>query len=69
MKQAYVMANSKLFSSGIAPSFADIPDVLNFNYTEDFNQGLSDEEKKVMKRLEIYRSNPNDPLDKPKYVT
>ena len=63
------MANSKLFSSGIAPSFADIPNILKVYYTEDFNQGLSDEEKKVMKRFDIYRSNPNDPLDKPKYVT
>mgnify|MGYP000886939138 FL=1 len=69
MKQAYAMVNSRLFSSGIAPSFADIPDVLKVNYTEEFNQGLSDEEKKVMKRFDIYRSNPNDPLDKPKYVT
>ena len=47
MKQAYAMVNSRLFSSGIAPSFADIPDVLKVNYTEEFNQGLSDEEKEL----------------------
>ena len=44
-------------------------DVLKVNYTEEFDQGLSDEEKKNMKRIDVYRSNPNDPEDRPKYVT
>ena len=52
-----------------APSFADVSDVLKVNYTEEFDQGLTDEEKKSMKRIDIYRSNPNDPEDRPKYVT
>jgi len=69
LKQAYTVASTRVFSSGIAPSFADMPDVLKVNYTEEFDQGLSDEDKKTMKRFDIYRSNPNDPLDKPKYVT
>ena len=30
---------------------------------------MSEDEKKDLKRFDIYRSNPNDPLDKPKYVT
>jgi len=52
-----------------APGFADVSDVLKVNHTEEFDQGLSVEEKKTMKRIDIYRSNPNDPEDKPKYVT
>ena len=65
---------SRIFSSNIptidnAPSFADVSDVLKVNYTEEFDQGLTDEQKKNMKRIDIYRSNPNDPDDRPKYVT
>jgi len=52
-----------------APSFADVSDVLKVDYTEEFDQGLTDEEKKSMKRIDIYRSNPSDPDDRPKYVT
>ena len=52
-----------------APGFGDLPDVTKVNYTEEFPQGLSETEKKEMKRFDIYRSNPNDPEDRPKYVT
>jgi succinate dehydrogenase (ubiquinone) iron-sulfur subunit len=48
---------------------ADMPDVFKVNYTEEFEQGLTDEQKAVMKRFDIYRSNPNDPEDRPKYVS
>jgi hypothetical protein len=48
---------------------ADMPDVFKVNYTEEFDQGLNDEEKAAMKRFDIYRSNPNDPEDRPKYVS
>eukprot|EP00354_Favella_ehrenbergii_P000283 CAMPEP_0170469372 /NCGR_PEP_ID=MMETSP0123-20130129/12222_1 /TAXON_ID=182087 /ORGANISM="Favella ehrenbergii, Strain Fehren 1" /LENGTH=320 /DNA_ID=CAMNT_0010736215 /DNA_START=21 /DNA_END=983 /DNA_ORIENTATION=- len=68
-------STSRIFSSGSGPSFdsapgfADVSDVLKVNYTEEFDQGLTDEEKKSMKRIDVYRSNPNDPNDRPKYVT
>ena len=52
-----------------APGFADVSDVLKVNHTEEFDQGLTVEQKKTMKRIDIYRSNPNDPEDKPKYMT
>ena len=66
--------SQRIFSSNVptindAPSFADVSDVLKVNYTEEFDQGLTDEQKKSMKRIDIYRSNPSDPEDKPKYVT
>ena len=65
---------NRIFSSApptieSAPSFADVSDVLKVNYTEEFDQGLTDEQKKNMKRIDVYRSNPNDPNDRPKYVT
>jgi len=47
----------------------DMPDVFKVDYTEEFDQGLSAEEKAKMKRIDIYRSNPADPEDRPKYVT
>jgi succinate dehydrogenase (ubiquinone) iron-sulfur subunit len=47
----------------------DMGDVLKVNYTEEFDQGLTDEEKKSLKRIDIYRTNPNDPADRPKYMT
>ena len=65
--------STRVFSSmpGIdkAPGFADVSDVLKVNHTEEFDQGLTVEQKKTMKRIDIYRSNPNDPEDKPKYMT
>ena len=39
----------------------DIGDVTKVHYTEEFDQGLTDEQKASMKRFDIYRSNPNDP--------
>merc|ERR1712167_476500 len=35
----------------------------------EFDQGLTEEQKAGMKRFDIYRSNPNDPEDRPKYVS
>lgn len=48
---------------------ADAADLLKVNYHEDFDQGLSAEEKSKLKRIDIYRSNPNNPEDIPKYVS
>ena len=59
----------RLFSSQVPPSFSDIGDIMKTNYTEEYEQGLSEEDKNQLKRFDIYRSNPNDPDDKPKYVT
>ena len=64
----------RVFSSGpqwheSAPQLGDLPDVTKVNYTEEFPQGLSEEEKSQMKRFDIYRANPNDPNDRPKYMT
>lgn len=59
--------SKRAFSSSV--TIGDMPDVLKVNYTEEFDQGLTDEEKKKMKRFDIYRSNPNDPDDRPKYVS
>ena len=47
----------------------DVGEIFKTNYYVEFEQGLSDEEKAKMKRFEIYRSNPNDPHDRPKYVS
>ena len=52
-----------------APSVSDVGDVFKVDYTEEFDQGLSEEEKAGLKRVDIYRSNPNDPEDRPKYVS
>jgi succinate dehydrogenase (ubiquinone) iron-sulfur subunit len=57
----------RIFSSDVG--LADAPDVFKVNYTEEFDQGLTEEEKAKMKRFDIYRSNPNDPNDRPKYVS
>lgn len=35
----------------------------------EFDQGLTKEQKSQMKRFDIFRSNPNDPHDRPKYVS
>jgi len=43
--------------------------MLKVHYTEEFDQGLSEEQKKKMKRFDVYRANPNDPDDVPKYVS
>jgi succinate dehydrogenase (ubiquinone) iron-sulfur subunit len=48
---------------------SDMPDLLKVNYHEEFDQGLTAEQKATMKRVDIYRSNPSDPEDIPKYVS
>jgi succinate dehydrogenase (ubiquinone) iron-sulfur subunit len=67
------MIQPKVFSNiaprDINPTYADLGDIAKVNYTEEFDQGLTDEQKASMKRIDIYRSNPNDPDDKPKYMT
>ena len=50
---------AKAFSSQVG--LGDISDVTKVHYTEEFDQGLTEDEKKEMKRFDIYRSNPNDP--------
>jgi succinate dehydrogenase (ubiquinone) iron-sulfur subunit len=63
----------RVFSSmaprDINPGYKDLPDVTKIDYTVEFDQGLTDEQKSSMKRFDIYRANPSDPEDKPKYVT
>lgn len=59
--------NFKPFSQAFG--IKDIPDLLKVNYHEEFDQGLTEEQKSKMKRIDIYRSNPSDPEDVPKYVT
>ena len=48
---------------------SDAADILKVNYHVEFDQGLSDEQKKTMKRFDVYRANPNDPEDRPKFVS
>ena len=61
----------RIFSSKAAQttSIGDLADVLKVNYTEEFDQGLTDEEKSQMKRFDIYRSDPSNPEDRPKYMS
>ena len=50
-------------------TLADAPDVFKANYSEEFDQGLSEAEKANLKRVDVYRANPADPSDRPKYVS
>lgn len=50
-------------------TLADAPDLLKVNYTEEFNQGLTDAQKANLKRVDVYRANPGDANDRPKYVS
>ena len=59
--------SARAFSADIG--IGDAGDVLKVNYTEEFDQGLSAERKAEMKRFDIFRSNPNDPEDRPKYMS
>jgi len=59
--------SARVFSADLG--IGDAGDVLKVNYTEEFDQGLSDEQKASMKRFDIFRSNPNDPEDRPKYMS
>jgi len=58
---------TRKFSSEVG--LADMPDVFKVHYTEEFDQGLSADEKAKMKRFDIYRSDPSNPNDRPKYVS
>jgi len=46
-----------------------ISGVMHINYVEEFDKTLSEEAKKKMKRFLIYRSNPGDPEDQPRFVS
>jgi succinate dehydrogenase (ubiquinone) iron-sulfur subunit len=65
----------RIFSTRAGPQGAaetglgDVGEIFKTNYTVEFEQGLTDQEKKSMKRFDIYRANPNDPADRPKYVS
>ena len=50
-------------------NLTDVADIFKVNYTVEFDQGLSEDQKKTMKRFDVYRANPNDPADRPKYVS
>ena len=50
-------------------SLADAKDLMKVNYTEEFDQGLTEEQKASLKRIDIYRFDPSNPDDVPKYVT
>lgn len=64
---------SRAFSAPEAPgtktSIGDVGEIFKVNYIVEYDQGLSDDQKKSMKRFDIYRANPNDPEDRPKYVS
>ncbi|CAI2375964.1 unnamed protein product [Moneuplotes crassus] len=62
-------AKPTLTARAMSTGLSDFPDLLKVNYHEEFDQGLTDAEKAKMKRVDIYRSNPSDPEDIPKYVT
>lgn len=58
------------FSSSIDKvGISDVTELLKTGYITEFDQNLSEEEKATMKRFDIYRANPNDPSDKPQYVS
>ena len=42
---------------------------MNVNYVVEFDPNLTTQEKATKKRFLIYRFNPEDPTDKPKYVS
>lgn len=53
----------------VQTGLTDVNEIFKTNYTVEFDQGLTADEKKTMKRFDIYRANPNDPTDRPKYVS
>ena len=55
------------FHSGVG--LTDSADLLKVNYSEEYDQGLTEREKAKMKRFDVYRANPTDPNDVPKYVS
>lgn len=46
-----------------------ISGIMHINYVEEFDKNLSEEKKKAMKRFLVYRSNPGDPEDQPKFMS
>ena len=46
-----------------------ISGMMHINYVEEFDKNLSEEDKKSMKRFLIYRSNPGEPDDQPKFMS
>jgi succinate dehydrogenase (ubiquinone) iron-sulfur subunit len=57
---------SKVFFESVA---ATVKGFLNNNYVEESEPNLTAEEKSKMKRFLVYRFNPEDPNDKPRYVS
>jgi succinate dehydrogenase (ubiquinone) iron-sulfur subunit len=43
--------------------------ISSINYIEEFNNDLSSEQQATMKRILVYRSNPADSNDQPKYMS
>lgn len=43
--------------------------ISSINYIEEFDQSLSETQRAEMKRILVYRSNPADPTDQPKYMS
>ncbi len=58
----------KAFGAEVA-QLTDFPDLFKTNFSKEYPQGLSDAEKKNLKRFDIYRANPADPKDRPHYMT
>jgi succinate dehydrogenase/fumarate reductase-like Fe-S protein len=42
---------------------------MHINYIEEFDKTLSEADKKTRKRFLVYRSNPGDPNDQPKFMS
>lgn len=66
-RHALRLTSRRAMSSSVG--LTDAPDLLKVNYTEEFDQGLTHQEKQNLKRIDVYRSNPSDPEDVPKYVS
>lgn len=69
MNQLRVFTARHGMTPGTETNISDVADIFKVNYTVEFDQGLSEDQKKKMKRFDIYRANPNDPSDRPKYVS
>jgi succinate dehydrogenase (ubiquinone) iron-sulfur subunit len=69
MNQLRVFTSRPGYPVGAETNLTDVADIFKVNYTVEFDQGLSEDQKKKMKRFDIYRANPNDPADRPKYVS
>lgn len=67
------MTSSRVFATKTGPgsetSLTDVGEIFKVNYVVEYDQGLTAEQKKKMKRFDIYRANPNDPSDRPKFVS